>query len=63
MNILRRNHLLIAGFLFLDAVILYALGLQFEATALFVLGAVVETSAWMALLADRSEGSFPYPKQ
>lgn len=60
MNALRRNHLLIAGLLFVSAIVLYALGMQYEALALFVLGAIVETGAWIALLADRSEGSFPY---
>ena len=63
MDTVRRNHLLIAGFLFLDAVILYALGLQFGATAFFVAGAIVEAGAWIAVLTDRSEGSFPCLKQ
>ena len=63
MNALRRNHLVIAGFLFVDAAILYALGLQFEAGLFIALGAVVEVGAWIALLTDRSEGSFPGVKQ
>lgn len=56
---LRRNHLPVAGLLFAVAVTLYAAGLRLEAVAPFVLGAVVEVGAWVALLTDRSEGSFP----
>ena len=56
---LQRNHLAAAGLLFAMAIVLYTTGLRFEAVALFVLGAVVEVAAWVALLTDRSEGSFP----
>ena len=59
---LQRNHLAAAGVLFAVAIILYSAGLRFEAVALFVLGAVVEVGAWIALLTDRSEGSFPAKK-
>jgi hypothetical protein len=56
---LQRNHMLLAGVLFAVAIALYSAGLRFEAVALFVLAAVVEVAAWVALLTDRSEGSFP----
>ena len=48
-----------AGVLFAVAIALYAAGLRLEAVALFVLAAVFEAAAWVALLTDRSEGSFP----
>ena len=56
---LQRNHLVLAGLLFAVAIALYSAGLRFEAAALFVIGVVVEVAAWVALLTDRSEGSFP----
>jgi hypothetical protein len=59
---LQRNHLAVAGLLFAVAVALYIAGLRFEAVALFVLAMVVELAAWVALLTDRSEGSFPAKK-
>ena len=62
MNILKkfqRDHLAVAGVLFVVATALYIAGLHSEAVALFVLGAAVEVAAWVALLTDRSEGSFP----
>ena len=56
---LQRNHLAVAFLLFAVAAALYTAGLRLEAVALFVLGAAVEVAAWVALLTDRSEGSFP----
>ena len=63
MKSLRTYHLAIAGVLFAIAILMYSAGLRFEAGAAFVLGAIIEVAAWIALLTDRSEGSFPGAKQ
>jgi hypothetical protein len=55
----RRNHLAIAAVLFVIAVLLYVVGLRLEAGAVLVLAVTVESLAWIALLTDRTEGTFP----
>ena len=49
MTYLRKNHLAIAGTLFVIAALLYFAGLAFAAQSVFFLGAAVEVSAWVSL--------------
>lgn len=56
---LRRNHLAVAGILFMIAIALYAAGHHLGAIAATALGVVVELAAWLALATDKSHGEFP----
>jgi hypothetical protein len=49
MAYLRKNHLAIAGTLFVIAILLYIAGLGFAAEGVFFLGAAVEFAAWVSL--------------
>ena len=49
MAYLRKNHLAIAGTLFVIAAVLYVVGLGLAAQGVFFLGAAVELVAWVSL--------------
>ena len=59
LSTLRRNNLVFAGILFAIAVLMYLIGLRWEAAAITVAGAVFEVWAWVTLARDRTAGQFP----
>jgi hypothetical protein len=59
MTYLRKNHLAIAGLLFVIAALLYFSGLALAAQSVFFLGAAVEIAAWVSLSRHLTKPSAP----